>query len=346
VIVVTPPARPIDPSLVADLAALPLGCLRREYPSKLSHLLRSDADAAPPRALTPIFYGCFDWHSAVHGHWTLVRLLRIAPSPSWAPRARALLAQSFQPDKVAGERAYLAADGRAGFEMPYGMAWLLTLAAELATWDDPDARRWRAALAPLEEHAAARFRAWLAALPAPIRVGEHGQSALSMGLALDYARATGAASLAADAAARARAFHAGDRDAPLAYEPSAYDFLSPTLGVADLMRRVLEPAPFAAWLTSFAPALGRDDTWPQPQRCVDPADGKLAHADGLNLSRAWMLRGVAAGLPADDPRRPALTTSAERHAAAGLAAVGPDHYAGAHWLASFAVYWLTGSGLP
>jgi hypothetical protein len=329
----------LDAPTARALTDLICACLHREYPNKIAHLLAGDDDVRPPRALTPAFFGAFDWHSAVHGHWALARLLRIG-SGSETAGARAALEVSLTPDRIAGEVAYLAPAARRGFEMPYGVAWLLALEAELTHLAGDDAGRWRSALAPLAELAAGRFSAWLARLPGPVRTGEHGQSAFAMALALDAARVTGRAHLAGAIAAAARRFYAGDRDAPLAYEPSAFDFLSPALGEADLLRRVLDGDEFLAWWDAFAPALGRDQTL-EPVTAGEPEDGKLAHRDGLNLSRAWMLAGIAAALPGRDPRRPALERMAARHGRDGLAAIGPEHYAGAHWLGTFGVYWLT-----
>ena len=338
----------------ARFARLALDCVHREYPNKIAHVLQDDADARPPRELTPAFYGCYDWHSAVHGHWLLARLARTFPDEPFAAEARAALARSLTPENVAAEVAYLTGEGRDTFERPYGLAWLLQLAAELREWDDPDARRWAAALAPLERAAAARLRSWLPKLSHPIRAGEHSQTAFAFGLALDWARGAGAdPDLAALLEERARALYFGDRGCPLDYEPSGQDFLSPCLAEADLVRRLLPPAEFAAWLGAFLPGLPLDRVgceggagWLEPAVVTDPTDGKLAHLDGLNLSRAWMLDGIAAGLPAGDPRLAALRDAAAAHRASGLASVTGEHYEGGHWLASFAVYLVTGRGLP
>lgn len=337
---------PPDPA-AARFARLALDCVGREYPNKIAHVLQSDADAAPPRALTPAFCGCYDWHSSVHGHWLLARLARLRPDAPYAADARAALARSLTPGNVAAEVAYLRGEGRATFERPYGLAWLLQLAAELREWDDADARAWSATLAPLEAEAAARFAAWLPKLRYPIRTGEHEQTAFSLGLVLDWARVAGADTLAQLVAAKALAFHGGDRGADLAFEPSGQDFLSPALGEADLMRRVLPAGRFAAWLEGFLPGIPAEGGagWLPVAEVTDRADGKLAHLDGLNLSRAWMLEGIASGLPSGDPRLPALQAAAAAHRAAGLAAVTGEHYEGGHWLGSFATYLVTERGL-
>jgi len=340
-------APPLDAPAAERLAGLAQACVHREYPNKIAHVMDGDADALPPRKLTPAFYGCFDWHSSVHGHWLLARLARRFPDASFAAPAREALARSLAPANIGAEVAYLTRTGRETFERPYGLAWLLQLAAELREWDDPRAQEWARALAPLEKAAAARIAAWLPKLAYPIREGEHDQTAFAFGLILDWARAGGDAGMVALVEERAGALYLGDRACPLAYEPSGQDFLSPCLGEADLVRRILPPAGFAGWLSSFLPGIPRDGSadWLPVAVVTDRADGKLAHLDGLNLSRAWMLEGIAAGLPADDPRRPALQAAADRHAASGLAAVTGEHYAGGHWLGTFATYLATGRGL-
>ncbi|MBI1795681.1 MAG: DUF2891 domain-containing protein [Candidatus Eisenbacteria bacterium] len=329
------------------MAALALAAVGREYPNHVALLLRGDDDLRPPRELTPAFFGSFDWHSAVHGHWTLARLARLFPDAPFAPAARAALARSLTAANLAREVAYVSASGREGFERPYGLAWLLQLAAELRAWDDDRARAWHAAIAPLEALAVSRLVAWLPKLRSPIRSGEHAQSAFAMGLMLDWARVAGDRAFARLVASRARAFHFRDARAPIAYEPSGHDFLSPALGEADLMRRVLAPRAFTAWFTRFLPDLAKPAgrRWLTPVKSPDPSDGKLSHLDGLNLSRAWMLEGVASALAPRDRRAALLARAARAHARAGLAAVTGEHYAGAHWLASFAVYLETGRGL-
>jgi hypothetical protein len=339
------PAR-LDDAAAARFAQLALACVHREFPNKIAHVLSGDADVLPPRSLTPVFYGCFDWHSSVHGHWLLVRLLRGHPDAGFATPARAALAESFQPARIAGEVAYLLNPGRASFERPYGLAWLLQLTAELRSWDDPDARRWAAALQPLEAAAADRIRTWLPKLRYPIRVGEHSQTAFAFGLIRDWSLVAGDAAMRELIDERSRSYYLADADCALAYEPSGEDFLSPCLAEADLMRRVLAPREFSDWLSRFLPGVPRGGgaDWLAPGIVTDRKDPKLAHIDGLNLSRAWMLHGIASGLPAVDARRGALEAAAAAHAAAALPAVTGEHYEGGHWLGSFAVYLLGGSG--
>jgi hypothetical protein len=331
----------------ARFARLALDCVHREYPGKISHVLNGESDVAAPRTLTPVFYGCYDWHSAVHGHWLLVRLCRVFPEAPFVADARAALGKSFRAEAVAAEVRYLDGKGREPFERPYGLAWLLQLAAELAGWDDPDARSWAATLEPLEERAAARFLAWLPKLSHPIRTGEHSQTAFALGLVHDWALARDRPDVATLVRERALAFHLDDRAGPLAYEPSGQDFLSPCLAEADLMRRFLARPAFAAWLGRFLPDIPLEESsaWLPVAVVTDKTDGKLAHLDGLNLSRAWMLEGMAQGLPDGDPRRPSLLATAKTHREAGIAAVTGEHYAGSHWLGSFSIYLVTGRGL-
>jgi beta-glucosidase len=337
----------LDSEAAERFARLALNCLHREYPNKIAHVMDSDADAHAPHELTPAFYGCYDWHSDVHGHWLLVRLLRLFPSSAFAARARSELAESFEPAKIAGEVAYLKRDGRASFERPYGLSWLLQLAAELRRWDDPQAKQWSATLAPLENEAAARLKGWLPKLGYPIRIGEHDQTAFSFGLIWDWATVTGDSEMRGLLRDAARRFYQNDRNCPLNYEPSGQDFLSPCLAEADFMRRVLDPAHFASWLTTFLPEIPKDakSHWLDPGVVTDRADPKLAHLDGLNLSRAWMLEGIAKGLGQNDPRVPALLAAARRHRDAALPAVTGEHYEGGHWLGTFAVYLTSRAGL-
>jgi len=345
-----PPSRAqgttLDDRTAGRFAALALACVQKEYPNKIAHVLNSPQDVKAPGALTPAFYGCYDWHSSVHGHWLLARLARVFPRAPFAVDAMAALRVNLTPERIAGEVAYFNAPGRESFERPYGLAWLLQLAAELRETGTPDAAALSSALQPLETAVAARVMEWLPKLAYPIREGEHPQTAFAFGLILDYARGTDAA-LEALVVRKAREYHLGDRDCPIGYEPSGQDFLSPCIAEADLMRRILPPTEFASWLTGFLPRLPADGagTWLPIAVVTDRTDGKLAHLDGLNLSRAWMLEGIAAGLPPGDSRRRGLLAAAETHAASGLAAVTGEHYAGGHWLGSFATYLTTRRGL-
>ena len=329
-------------------ASLALACVHKEYPNHITHTLNSDADVAPPRKLTPAFYGCYDWHSSVHGYWLLARLVRTFPNADFVPTARAALRQSLTAENIAQEAAYLRGEGRASFERPYGLAWLLQLTAELHEWDDPQAKEMAAAIRPLEQATLERLSAWLPKLSNPVRIGEHDQTAFALGLVLDYARAVSDKKFASLVASRARQYYLRDKDCPLTYEPSGEDFLSPCLGEADLMRRVMPSSDFARWLRTFLPQISASgsDVWLQPVVSPDPSDPKLAHLDGLNLSRAWMLEGIAAGLPKNDNRLRIIRVAAEKHRRVGLAAVTGKHYEGGHWLGSFAVYLATRRGIP
>tara|TARA_R110002073_G_scaffold54023_5_gene139284 strand:- start:15032 stop:16156 length:1125 start_codon:yes stop_codon:yes gene_type:complete len=335
------------PDLEARFMTMALDCVQREYPNKISHVLASDADAQAPHQLHPAFYGCFDWHSSVHGHWLLVRLLRTMPDNAQSQAATAALDANLTPENIAGEVAYFAAEGRASFERPYGLAWLLQLGAELREWDDPRAQRWGAAIAPLEQIVSDRYKSWLPNLAYPIRIGTHNQSAFALGLGLDWARQAGDAELEALIVAKSMDFHAEDRNCPISYEPSGEDFLSPCLMEADLMRRVMPPADYVTWLDGFLPDIPHDGSagWLVPGIVLDASDGKLVHLDGVNLSRAWALEGVAAALPSDDPRRASLLAAAAEHAEVGTRSVNGEDYAGGHWLASFATYLVTRRGL-
>ena len=341
-------SEPLDPAAAQRFATLALTCVHKEYPNKIAHVLSGDADVQPPRSLTPAFYGCYDWHSAVHAHWLLARIARRFPGSETANAARAALAVSLTPENIGPEVDYMRGQGRTSFERPYGLAWLLALAAELRSCNDPQARTWVAALSPLEAEAAARIASWLPKLHYPIRIGEHSQTAFAFGLIHDWARIAGNSSMLALLESRGRDYYLGDRDCPLAYEPSGEDFLSPCLAEADFVRRILPATEYAAWLTGFLPRIPRSASadWLAPGVVTDRSDPKLAHIDGLNLSRAWMLEGIAAGLPKGDRRVAALAAAAMAHAAAALPAVTGEHYEGGHWLGTFATYYATRAGLP
>ncbi len=326
-------AADFDSHAAERFADLALACVHKEYPNKISHNLNSDADVAPPRKLTPAFYGCYDWHSSVHGHWLLARLARTFPDAPFTAKAREALQQSITAENIAQEAAYLRGEGRASFERPYGLAWLLQLSAELREWDDPMAKQLSINMRPLTEAANGRLKAWLPKLSHPIRSGEHSQTGFALGLIIDSTDDPALAQIARDAAKR---FYAADRNCPLSYEPSGEDFLSPCLAEADVMRRVLPRKAFASWFDRFLPNVQL-----KPEVVTDPSDPRLAHLDGLNLSRAWMLEGIASSLTT---RASALQKIADRHREAGLASVTGAHYEGGHWLGSFAVYLTTKRG--
>jgi len=340
-------AEEFDSRAASHFAGLALECVHREYPNKISHVLSGDADVKAPRELTPSFYGCFDWHSAVHGHWLLARLARTYPEADFATPARKALAESLDADRIAVEVEYMTAAGRGSFERPYGLAWLLQLAAELRQWDDPQAAQMVENIAPLEKATRDTLVVWLPKLAYAIRVGEHSQTAFAFGLILDWARTAGDQQMERILETKIREFYLEDKGCPLSYEPSGQDFLSPCLAEADLVRRILSPKEYSDWLSVFLPMIPVDGStdWLPIGRVTDRSDGKLAHLDGLNISRAWMLEGMASGLPEDDVRRPAIESVATIHRTSGLAAVTGEHYEGGHWLGSFATYLVTGRGL-
>lgn len=333
-------AEGLDEAAASRFAQLALDCVHKEYPNKIAHYMTSDADLKPPRQLTPAFYGCYDWHSTVHGHWLLARVIKLFPQSAVAQKARSALALSLTQQNIAAEVAYITAPGRESFERPYGLAWLLQLAAELRSSNDRQFREWSTTLAPLEAAAAQKLTTWLPKLGYPIRIGEHDQTAFAFGLVWDWAQATKNQEMHALLREKAKQFYLGDKNCPLAYEPSGQDFLSPCLAEADFVRRVLGPDEFATWLTAFLPQVSKDGStaWLPVARITDRSDPKLAHLDGLNLSRAWMLEGIAEGLPGGDKRSESLRASAKLHRQTSLGAVTSEHYVGSHWLGTFALY--------
>lgn len=339
--------RPEPETVVDRFAILALDCVHREYPNKISHVMQSGDDVRAPSELTPAFYGCFDWHSSVHGHWLLTRVLTTQPDTVLAEEIRVKLARSLTEENLEAELAYYQGEGRRSFERPYGIAWYLQLVLELEESEDPQLREWRETLRPLEDAIVAEIRDWLPKLSYPIRLGTHNQTAFAFGLMLDYARGVGNEDLAAELEAKTLSFHREDVNCPLAYEPSGEDFLSPCLMEADLMRRVMTQEEFAEWLGAFLPQIPTDASgdWLSPGVVLDASDGKLVHLDGVNLSRAWALEGIATSLPEGDPRTDALLAAAELHREVGVAAVSDEHYSGSHWLASFATYLTTKRGI-
>ena len=324
-------------------ARLALKGLQKEYPNKPEHVLGGAGDVKGPKALHPAFYGSFDWHSSVHGHWMLVRLVRLFPDLPEAKEIRGVLNEHLTAANLKVEADYFARPESKSFERPYGWAWLLKLAEELHGWDDPDGKAWAANLKSLADLIARRYVDYFPKQTYPIRTGVHPNTAFGLMFAHDYARAVGDAKLRELVEERARFYFAKDTDAPARWEPGGADFFSPTLMEADLMRRVLPAEEFRAWFQRFLPGAARSEPKSlfEPATVTDRSDPQLVHLDGLNLSRAWGMRSVAAALPQDDAARKALSESAARHADAGLKHVASGDYAGEHWLASFAVYLLT-----
>ncbi len=323
--------------LAESIAELPLNGICREFPNKLDHVINGPEDVRSPRQLHPAFYGCFDWHSAVHGHWTLVSLLKrfkLAQNK----QVRDTLNENLTQENLRIEAAYLDQANRQSFERPYGWAWLLQLAAELHGWDDPDGIRWAQHLGPLESKIVERFLSFLPNLSHPIRLGLHSNTAFALALALDYAAEVGNNQLRDRIFERAKCYYSGDAGNSCIGEPGGADFLSPVLVEADLMRRILTRGEFEEWLDRLLP-----DPSPilVPVEVPDRTDPQTVHLDGLNLSRAWCMRGIAGALSGGNQLRPTLLASAEEHGEAGLASVKSGDYAGEHWLGSFAVYLLT-----
>ncbi len=326
----------LTPATASRFAQAALGHVTREWPNKMDHVLDGPQDVAGPRALHPIFFGSFDWHSCVHGHWLLARLYRRFPELPEAPQIRALLADQFTPEKVAGEVTYLAKPSARGFERPYGWAWLLMLQGELLRHGSMEAARWTQALQPLADAFAQRFRDYLPLATYPVRAGVHSNTAFALLLALDYARAAGEAKLAALFEEKARGWYTNDSDCQ-AWEPSQDEFLSPALMEAACLSVVLPAAEFRAWFACFLPraAQGEPATLFAPAMVSDRSDGKIAHLDGVNLSRSWCWRLILAKFAETDPLHGAVEQAIDRHLAASLPHVTGD-YMGEHWLASFA----------
>jgi hypothetical protein len=322
----------------STFARIALGHVEREYPHKLDHVIEGPHDLLPPHALHPVFHGSFDWHSCVHGHWTLARVLRLHPGAAEAEAIAARFDRAFTPDKALAERAYLDRPSSKTFERPYGWAWLLKLQAELLALPEP---RWANALQPLADAFAARLIAHLPKADYPIRAGTHANTAFALRLATDYAQATDDGRLFETLRSRALHWHGADRDAQ-AWEPSGEDFLSPTLMEAACMARLLPAADVIAWFDAFLPRLaqGEPATLFVPAQVSDRSDGRIAHLDGLNLSRAWCWRELAGALPPGDARAAPASAAADRHLAAALPHLEGD-YMGEHWLASFALLALS-----
>ena len=337
----------ISAELSGRFTQLALDCVQQEFPNKISRTTNDADSIGRPKELFPVFYGCFDWHSAVHGHWLLVRQLRVGlHDATWRAAAIAKLDANITTENVAGELANFRRSERGSWERPYGWAWVLQLTAELREYDDPNAKRWLAALEPLEADIVQATKDWLPKLAYPIRLGTHNQSAFAFTLMWDWAEIAGDEDFAALLKSKSMDFHAKDVDCPLAYEPSGEDFLSPCLMEADLMRRMMSPTDYEIWLSAFLPSIPKDGSadWLAPAIVKDASDGKLVHLDGVNSSRAWNLYNIARALPEGDPRRASLIAAADIHKDTGVAAVSNEHYSGSHWLASFATYLMTDRG--
>ena len=327
----------------SHFATLALKCVAREYPNKPEHVINTASEVKSPKALHPAFYGCYDWHSSVHGHWMLVRLLKTFPNLPEAQRIRSALNANLTSENIEVEVLYMKQPNRQSFERTYGWAWALKLAEELHAWNDPDGKQWSANLQPLAQLLGKSYRNFLPKQNYPIRTGVHPNTAFGLAFALDYAKSVGDSELENLLSQRSRTYFAKDINYPGAWEPGGEDFFSAALMEADLMRRVMPQREFATWFRKFLPEVskGGPASLLQPAIVTDRSDPKLVHLDGLNLSRAWCMRSIAAALPANDPARRVLSSSADKHAAAALAHVASGDYAGEHWLASFAVFLLS-----
>ena len=329
----------VDQKIAETWSRLVLKGVDTEFPTKLTLKYSTPDQIKRPRAHFPAFFGCFDWHSSVHGHWVLVKLLKDFPDMESAMRVRQVLNEHLSKDNLKREAEFFALDEQKAFERMYGWAWLFRLVVELEGWNDADGLKWRDNLRPLETVLLNRVKAYLPLLSFPIRTGQHPDTGFALGQILDYARATGKSELEQVVVARAKAFYANDLDYPVEYEPSGHDFFSSCWNEADLMRRVFTEAEFETWLARFVPSLERqlNDTI-LPVEVSDVTDGKIVHLAGLNLNRAWCLQSIAFSLKPEHPLRPQLLKSATRHLDAGLAYVNSGNYAGDHWLATFALY--------
>ena len=322
----------------AHFASLAIDCIHKEYPNKLNQVLQSDEFLLPPTALHPAFYGCFDWHSSVHAHWMLVKLLKEFPAIAYRDEIIAGLQQSITQENIAGEVTYFGNES-GSWERTYGWAWLLQLAMELVTWPDPVGKELADDLTPLAQLIRDKYIEFLPRQEYPIRTGVHPNTAFGLSFALDYARVVGDEELENAVTSAALRYYAEDLDCPISWEPSGEDFLSPCLEEAALMARVLSSAKYELWLAGFLPGLGDADAL-VPANVSDRSDPKIVHLDGLNLSRAWNLYMIADQIE-DEATKTLFRTWARQHLDASLPYVASEHYEGSHWLGSFAVYALT-----
>lgn len=332
-------AEPVRLSLpeANKLAQLPLDCINVEYPNKLNQTLAGKEELGEPKQLHPAFYGCFDWHSSVHGHWALVSLLKQFPDLKKAEEIREKLKQSLSEENIKGEVEYFRNNQETSFERTYGWAWLLKLAQEVHTWDDPLAKELEQNLQPLTSLITDRFKEFLPKLNYPIRVGEHTNTAFALTLAYDYAVATGKEELKMLIEKRAKDFYLNDDNCPLGWEPSGFDFLSPCFEEIDIMRRVLPENAFRLWMEDFMPQLKKKDFTLEIAEVSDRTDGKLVHLDGLNFSRAWVFYGLANQYP---KKYGHLRPLANEHVSYSFPNLVGDTYEGGHWLGTYALYAL------
>jgi len=333
----------LDKERASRFAAMAMRCIEKEYPNKMDHVMNNEQEVLGPKSFHPSFYGCFDWHSSVHGHWMLVRLLKLFPDLPQAAEIRAALNRNISETIIKKEVEYLGQPNRKSFERTYGWAWLLKLAEELYTWDDADGKVWLDNLAPLAEAIAKMYIEFLPKQTYAIRTGVHPNTAFGIAFALDYAKAAKNKELEKLLTDRSYYYYLNDTNCPGEWEPGGEDFFSPCLMEASLMQRILKPGEFKKWFHKFMPGLTQEKPGRllQPAAVTDRSDGKLVHLDGLNLSRAWCMKQIANALPLKDKTREVLLKAAYRHTEDALANIHSGDYAGEHWLASFAIYLLT-----
>ncbi|WP_026915625.1 DUF2891 domain-containing protein [Christiangramia portivictoriae] len=324
-----------------NLAALPLGCLNTEYPNKLGQTLENAEAMDEPHVLHPAFYGCFDWHSSVHAHWSLVSLLKQFPNLDKNEEIREKLKTSLSQENIQGEVEYFKRKESMAYERTYGWAWLLKLSQELNSWEDPLGQELAANLQPLTDLITTRYIEFLPKLNYPVRVGEHTNTAFGLSFAYDYAEAVGNQELMEAVKKSAQNFFLNDDDCPVGWEPGGYDFISPCLAEIDIMRRVLPKSAFNLWIEDFMPQLKNEDFEMEVGEVSDRTDGKLVHLDGLNFSRAWIFSGLANQYP---DKFGHLRNLANEHIAYSFPNVSGDDYEGGHWLGTFAIYALQKSG--
>lgn len=322
----------------AHFARLALDCMQREYPNKLNQVLKTEGDLGTPKNLHPAFYGCFDWHSSVHGHWMLVHLLRRFPNLTDAAEIRKKLEENLTAANLAGEVAYLKTASKS-WERMYGWSWLMKLSEELYLWKDPDAQAWSKNMQPLTDLVIERYQQFLPIQTYPVRTGVHPNTAFGLSFAYDYAQSTGNGDLGQLIAQRAKDYYLADTNCPASWEPSGEDFLSACLEEANLMHRILPPLVFREWFDKFLPAK-QMNAIASPADVSDRADPKIVHLDGLNLSRAWCLYSILPSIQ-DDQKRQVMLDAASKHLLATIPNIASEHYEGGHWLASFAVYALS-----
>ncbi|MGE5341698.1 MAG: DUF2891 domain-containing protein [Candidatus Omnitrophota bacterium] len=333
----------LDKERASKFAQMAMRCVEKEFPNKMDHVLAGEKDVLTPKTLHPSFYGCFDWHSSVHGHWMLIRLLKTFPDLPEAPAIREILNRNLSAENILKEAEYLRQPDQRSFERAYGWAWFLKLAEELYTWNDADGKQWLKNLAPLEDAFVKRYMDFLPKQIYPVRTGVHPNTAFALGFALDYARTAKNKALEDLIIQRSTLYYSKDRNCPCEWEPSGEDFFSPCLMEASLMQRILKPEAFIQWFHRFMPRVnaGQLGNLMVPAIVSDRSDGKLVHLDGLNLSRAWCMIQIANALPAHDKARKALKEAAIHHTTDALKNIQSGDYAGEHWLASFATYLLT-----